>query len=209
MLQRVYAAVRERPHLDGIKVISGPLEGVEISNNGAVDYLRETYRAGKRFYGWGQPGRPFPFDGVGYHLYAQQGYTADPVAHERAVRTVFTRYLDQMHTLVRAEEGRDKPLFVSEAGWNSDPDPKLVLARETFQANALRVGLDVLARDPLVELGVWFCTQDFYNGNQPRFYGLYRMGNTEPAGRKPAYNAFVAACRNRSSLSSNRRIPTR
>ena len=68
-------------------------------------------------------------------------------------------------------------------------------ARETFQANALRVGLDVLARDPLVELGVWFCTQDFYNGDQPRFFGLYRMGDAEPAGRKPAYNAFVAACR--------------
>ena len=194
MLQRIYAAVRERPHLDGIKVISGPLEGIEVSNNGAVAYLRETYRAGKRFYGWGQPGSPFPFDGVGYHLYAQQGYTADPVAHERAVRTVFTRYLDQMHALVRAEEGRDKPLFVSEAGWNSDPDPKLVLARETFQANALRVGLDVLARDPLVELGVWFCTQDFYNGNQPRFYGLYRMGDVEPTGRKLAYSAFAAAC---------------
>ena len=77
MLQRVYAAVRERPPLDGIKVISGPLEGLEVSNNGAVAYLRETYRAGKRFYGWGQPGRPFPFDGVGYHLYVQQGYTAD------------------------------------------------------------------------------------------------------------------------------------
>ncbi len=195
MLQRVYAAVRERPHLDGVKVISGPLEGLEISNNGAVAYLRETYRAGKRFYGWGQPGRPFPFDGVGYHLYVQQGYTADPLAHERAVRAVFTRYLDQMHALVRAEEGRDKPLYVSEAGWNSDPDPKIVQAREVFQANALRVGLDVLARDPLVDLGVWFCTQDFYNGNLPRFYGLYRMGDAEPAGRKPAYSAFVAACR--------------
>ena len=134
MLQRVYTAVRERPHLDGIKVISGPLEGLEVSNNGAVAYLRETYRAGKRFYGWGQPGRPFPFDGVGYHLYVQQGYTADPLAHERAVRAVFTRYLDQMHALIRAEEGRDKPLYVSEAGWNSDPDPKLAQARETFQA---------------------------------------------------------------------------
>jgi len=195
ILQRVYAAVRERPHLDGVKVISGPLEGLEVSNNGAVTYLREVYRAGKRFYGWGQPGRPFPFDGVGYHIYVQQGYTSDPVTHERTVRAVFTTYLDQMHALIRMEEGRDKPLYVSEAGWNSDPDPKAVQARETFQANALRVGLDVLARDPFVELGVWFCTQDFYNGAEPRFFGLYRIGDVGSAGRKPAYDAFAAACR--------------
>ena len=195
MLQRVYAAVRERPHLDGVKLISGPLEGLEISSNGAVAYLRETYQVGKHFFGWGQPDRPFPFDGVGYHLYVQQEYTSDPIAHERTVRANFTRYLDQMHALVRTEEGRDKPLYVSAAGWNSDPDPKTVQARETFQANALRVGLNVLASDPLVELGVWFCTQDFYNGDQPRFYGLYRIGDVEQDGRKPAYSAFAAACR--------------
>ena len=195
MLQRVYAAVRVRPHLNAIKLISGPLEGLEINNNGAVAYLRETYQAGKRFFGWGQPGKPFPFDGVGYHIYVQQGYTADPLAHERGVRALFTTYLDQMHALIRAEEGRDKPLYVSEAGWNSDPDPKAVQAREIFQANALRVGLDVLARDPFVELGVWFCTQDFYNGAAPRFFGLYRIGDVGSAGRKPAYDAFAVACR--------------
>ena len=47
----------------------------------------------------------------------------------------FTRYLDQVHTLVRTEEGRDKPLYVSEAGWSSDPDPKTLQTRETFQAD--------------------------------------------------------------------------
>ena len=148
---------------------------------------------------------------MGYHLYAQQGYTADPVADERAVRTVFTRYLDQMHVLVRAEEGRDKPLFVSEAGWNSDPDPKLVRARETFQAQRARAwGSDVLARIRWWSWASAFCTQDFYNGDQPRFYGLYRMGDVETAGRKPAYNVLrgrlSAIC---SNLSSSRRTPTR
>ena len=60
ILQRVYAAVRERPHLDAVKVISGPLEGLEVSNNGAVTYLREVYRAGKRFYRMGSTGQAIP-----------------------------------------------------------------------------------------------------------------------------------------------------
>ena len=207
MLQRVYAAVRERPHLDGIKVISGPLEGIEVSNNGAVAFLRGTYRAGKRFYGWGQSGRPFPFDGVGYHLYAQQGYTADPVADERAVRTVFTRYLDQMHALIRAEEGRH--LDVSEAGWNSDPDPKLVQAGPFRRTRSCVSG-------SMSSPGI--CWWSWASGSAPRTsiteisldsmaYIVWVMSSQPDVSRPTARSRPCVS--DQSSPSSNRRIPTR
>ena len=194
ILQRIYAAVHARPVLDGIKLVSGPLQGLDENNNGAIAYLRETYRAGKLFFGWGKPGAPFPFDGIGYHIYVRQGYSAYPATHERSVRAQCTRYLDEMHALVRAEEGADRPVYVSEAGWSSNIDAKVVQAREAFQARALAASLDVLARDPLVEMGIWFCTQDFYAGTNQQFYGLCRIGEVGPAGRKPAYASFKAAC---------------
>lgn len=200
ILQRIYAAVRARSSLSGIQLVSGPLQGLDENNNGAIAYLRETYRAGKRLFGWGQAGAPFPFDGIGYHIYVRQGYSAYPAVHEQSVRGQCTRYLEEMHALVRAEEGVDKPVYVSEAGWSSNIDAKVVQAREIFQARALTAGLDVLARDPLVAMGVWFCTQDFYAGTNQQFYGLYRPGEghtsyARPAGRKPAYAAFQAVCR--------------
>ncbi len=206
ILQRIYTAVHaqpkvgSRPALDGIKLVSGPLQGLDENNNGALSYLRETYRAGKRFFGWEKGGVPFPFDGIGYHIYVRQGYSAVPATHEQSVRAQCTRYLRDMHALVRAEEGADKPVYRSEAGWSSNLDAKMVQAREAFQARALAAGLDVLARDPLVAMGVWFCTQDFYAGTNQQFYGLYRMGEGHTsyarlAGRKPAYAAFEAACR--------------
>jgi len=200
ILQRIYAAVRARPSLNGIQLVSGPLQGLDENRNGAIAYLRETYRAGKRFFGWGEAGAPFPFDGIGYHIYVRQGYSAYPAVHEQSVRDQCKRYLEEMHALVRVEEGADKPVYVSEAGWSSNIDAKVVQARETFQARALTAGLDVLARDPLVAMGVWFCTQDFYAGTNQQFYGLYRPGEghtsyARPEGRKPAYAAFQAVCR--------------
>ncbi len=62
MLQRVFEQVRD---LD-VTLVSGPLLSTEDGND-AADYLPKVYRAGKKLFGRGQPGVPFPYDGVGYH----------------------------------------------------------------------------------------------------------------------------------------------
>jgi hypothetical protein len=195
LLQRIYSAVRARPDFQHIKLVSGPLQGLQINNNGAVHYLYNTYQAGKQWLGWGQPSSPFPFDGVGYHIYVREAFDPDRVQQERAVRTTYSRYLDAMHRLIRQEEGQDKPLYVSEMGFNSRIEAKEIRRRETFQANSLRVGLETIFDDPLVELGVCFCTQDFSTGSGEKYYGLYRPGTLTPDNRKPAFHSFRAFCR--------------
>jgi hypothetical protein len=194
MLQRLHAAVRARPELQEVKLVSGPLQGLESNRNAAVYYLQSTYRAGKQWFGWGQAGRPFPFDGVGYHLYVREAYTPDEEQQARSIRTTYRRYLDAMQQLIRQEEGRNKPLYVSELGWNSCVEPVEKQRRETFQARSLGIGLEVVTYDPLVELGCCFCTQDFATEAGEMFFGLYRMGEPTPDRRKPAFYAFQAFC---------------
>ena len=79
-------------------------------------------------------------------------------------------------------------------GWNSRIDQRLLRRHEDFQANCLRAGLETVCSDPLVELGIWFCTQDFVTGSGEHHFGLYRAGRLSSDGRKPAFDAFKAVC---------------
>ncbi len=190
MLQRIHAGVRAKPELDHVKLVSGPLQGLQDNKNAAVFYLYSTYQAGKEWFGWGGNDMPFPFDGVGYHIYVRGAYTPNREAQKRAIQSMVRRYLDAMHRVIRQEEGQDKPLYVSEVGWTSNVDWRLIQKREEFQAHSLTVGLAAVVADPLVELGCYFCTQDFSISAGDRFYGVYRQGRPVPHARKLAFQAF-------------------
>jgi hypothetical protein len=194
ILQKIYSAVRDCSELDRVKIISGPLQGLEGNNNAATGYLQDTYSAGKAWFGWGQDGIPFPFDGVGYHLYVESAFSRNQGQQDRAIRTTCRQYLNEMHRVIRKEEGEDKPLYVSEVGWTSNVESWLVQQREQFQASCLRTGLKTVLADPLVALGFWFCTHDFRVPGMDQFFGLYRMGEPTPEARKPAFQAFRALC---------------
>lgn len=194
MLQRIWDAVRARSELNHVKLISGPLQGLQANNNAAAYYLQSTYRAGKRMFGWGRDGQPFPFHGVGYHLYVRQEFNPYRQQREQAVRVTCARFLGAMHRVIRQEEGQDKPLYVSELGWSSTVENRELRRREEYQADCLRTSLETLMHDPLVELGVWFCTLDFKTRSGNAFYGLYRAGDPTPDGRKPAFQAFRKTC---------------
>lgn len=194
MLQRLYSAIRSRPQLAHVRLVSGPLQGLEANRNAAVTYLQRTYRTGKAWFGWGQPGVPFPFDGIGYHLYVKEAFVSDLAQHEHAVRAACRRYLDGVKQVIRQQEGSDRSLYVSEMGWNSRVEDQEVRRREAFQATSLRAGLETLIADPQVAAGFWFCAQDFGTATQPIYFGLYRPGQAGPASRKPAFNTFKALC---------------
>ena len=187
ILQRIYEAVRHDPDILHVKLVSGPLQGLEINCNAAAGYLQHAYRYGKAQFGWGSPGVPFPFDGVGYHLYIMEGRNAVWPAQEEAVRAMYHRYVGDLARVIQEEERRPKPLYISEIGWHSHED-------EQFQAQNLSLGLNLVAEDPRVSLGFWFCTQDFGSNGGRKWYGLYRPGDLTPTNRKPAFNAFRAAC---------------
>jgi hypothetical protein len=203
MLQRLYTAVRQHPELEQVHLVSGPVQGLESNRNAAVTYLLRTYRAGKAWFGWGRPGMPFPFDGIGYHLYVEGGFVTDQARQERTVRTTCRRYLAGLQQLIRQEEGRDRPLYVSEVGWSSRLEVRVnrrreelleIRRREAFQAGCLRAGLQTLVADPQVAVAFWFCTQDFGTATRPIYYGLYRPGKPGPRTRKPAFYAFREVC---------------
>ena len=190
LLQRVHSVVKGDPALAQVRLVSGPVQGLTVNNNAGAAYLRAAYQEGKRRFGWGQPGRPFPFDGVGYHLYVAEEFKGflSPAARQQELRDVYARYMGGVRDVIRAEEGRDKPIYLSEIGWHSNRNP------EEFQAEALREALGMVLADPSVQLGVWFCTQDFGPPDSNFFYGLYRPGPLNAAGRKPAFEAYKAIC---------------
>jgi hypothetical protein len=79
-------------------------------------------------------------------------------------------------------------------GWNSRVEPREYRLREEFQASCMRAGLATVCSDPLVELAVWFCVQDFSTQTGDMHFGLYRAGGLAPGTRKPAFHAFQAFC---------------
>ncbi len=110
MLQQIYDAVRAQPELNAVRLVSGPLQGLAINHNAAVVYLQAVYREGKRRYGWGQDGKPFPFDGVGYHLYVVEEYDAalSPQAAQEELRAAYDRYVKELRSVIREQEGREQ-----------------------------------------------------------------------------------------------------
>jgi hypothetical protein len=190
MLQAIYRKVKLEVGIQDVMLISGPLQGLEVNGNVApTTYLRQTYQYGKQAFDWGQPGRPYPFDGVGYHLYIKQEFNPDWDAQEQGVRNMLRSYVDEMLSVIHQAEGLDsaKQLYASEIGWPSNADTQ---EEKEFQARNLSLALDLLVGDPAVALGVWFCTEDFDPGR--KFYGLYHMGNVTSAGRKPSFAAYKA-----------------
>lgn len=177
MLQVIWERVRADPLTAGVRIVSSPLQGLD-TGNGARDYLRRFYRAGKRRFNWGQAGVPFPFDGVGYHLYIAQ----NPPNPAQDVPAKYNQFTVELRQVIADEEGAGKPLFVSEMGWQSS-------IGEARQAECLRAGLRCLLNDPAVALGVWFCTRDW-----DQSWGLYREGDLSPVNRKPAYGALQGLC---------------
>ena len=192
MLQAIHDEVRGTYGLGDVTLVSGPLQGLLINGNmSPTNYLRQVYQYGQTRLGWGQAGRAWPFDGVGYHLYVHEGYNPDWSSQERAVRQTYREYVDGMLRVVRTHEGPSsrKQLYISEIGWPSNRD---TAEEKEFQARNLNLALGLILDDPAVALGIWFCTEDFAPGH--KFYGLYQMGRVTPEGRKPAFGTFKSVC---------------
>ncbi len=181
MLQAVHQAVRSDPGLSHIRIVSGPLQGLDVNNNAGAEYLNRTYAEGKLRYGWGNPGVPFPFDGVGYHLYIAEGERGNV---SQALRAKYDSYMKRLREVIQAAEGGLKPIFISEIGW-ADPG-----GLEHLQQEAMQSACEAILSDPSVALGIWFCTQDF--PGKP--YGLYRQDGLSPGQRKGIHNRLAAIC---------------
>ncbi len=181
ILQRIHQAVKSDPAIAHARLVSGPLQGMDNNGNAGARYLAHVYKAGKRFFNWGQPGSPFPFQGVGYHLYIAEGERANV---RQALRDKYNHYLGEVRAVIREHEGRDKPIYLSEIGWANDG------ALDHLQHEAMEAAVDAILTDQSVALGIWFCTQDF--PGKP--YGLYRSGELSSANRKANHAVLRVLC---------------
>jgi hypothetical protein len=184
--QRVYTAVKAEPALAHLIVVSGPLQGFANNQNAAAGYLLRVYWEGKTRFGWGQEGTPYPFDGIGYHLYLNDRYYLDPAAQAAALTARYHRYIDQMQTVIQEAEGQPRSLYLSEIGFTSRT------GEEETQAENLHTLLTLVEQDPTVALAIWFAVQDFPLAGKVQTYGLYRSGALAPANRKPSFAAYQA-----------------
>jgi hypothetical protein len=194
MLERIYHEVRKYPDFAHIKLVSGPVQGTTDNQNGsAKGYLRDVYAFGRDKLDWGKGNKPFPFDGIGYHMYVEENLDREQEAHWKAIRETYGKYLGQMRDTIRAcGDVPSRPLYVSEMGWYTNKGP------EDRQAECLPFALELLITGPWnVNLAVIFCTQDWgpRETDQPKWYGLYRPGPLGESGRKPAHKAVRLFCR--------------
>lgn len=189
ILQAVHDAVRSDPSLNHIRLVSGPLQGLDVNNNAGAEYLRRTYEEGKSRYGWGEGGVPFPFEGVGYHLYIAEGAREQV---RQAVQEKYHRYMTKVRDVIQTAEGARKPIFISEIGWENPGD------RDDLQQEAMNGAFDAILADETVALGIWFCTQDF--PGKP--YGLYRQGGLHQGQRKAIHDRLRDICRHERELTT-------
>jgi hypothetical protein len=176
LLARAYAALRTAAG-DGVQVISGGLFGHDIggSRTTGAGYLRATYEAGRRLAGWEAMRErygSYPLDGVGYHLYVDQGGPA-------SARTL-SAYLDDVRRASAAYEGRAeaKAMHVTEFSWPSDG------VGEALQAQNLETAYEAFRRAGDVARGYWGAVYDIPGA--PPYAGLVR-GDGSP---KPAFEAY-------------------
>lgn len=162
-----------------VQVVSGGLFGHDLGGFGTgpagVDYLNSTYDTGinrtgkfawaKRTYG------QYPLDGVGQHIYINQGGALST--------TWFTTYLDWVQGAVKRWEGASKPTWLTEFGWTQPA------VSEATQASNLGQALSVIKKKPYVAHALWFQNDD---GGPGFAYGLFRGDGS----KKPAQAQFRA-----------------
>ncbi|MGI8905129.1 MAG: hypothetical protein ACR2IE_01405 [Candidatus Sumerlaeaceae bacterium] len=192
MLQEIYMNVKYRDaHVSDptwqVTIVSGPMFTHDISGDGDLGntYFTSTANAGKN----GDAAIPsldwnnvktltgsYPYDGIGYHIYARQGSTD---AADISAR--LDLHLDSMMSAVDTIEGTSahgKKFWISEIGWGSNhvtPDG---------QAANLDTALNLFRSDARVQMATWFCLADFDPGNQ---YGLHTDNALLVSQRKPAW----------------------
>jgi hypothetical protein len=122
----------------------------------------------------------YPFDVVAVHPYPETFIDPDPIQPgQRGLDDVLN---DRVKIYMDYYGDGDKPVWLTEMGWNSDH-----VSRQ-YQANYLKSSYELIDREvPYVERYFWFKYEDFIiNPDYPDYWGLV----TQTYERKPAWEAY-------------------
>ena len=179
MLAHCHSQVRYYNNIS-VQIISGGLFGHDIAgftwSGSGAQYLDSTYNVainhtGKFAWTMATYGS-YPLDGVGQHIYINQG---------GAVSTSwFGTYLDYVRNVVTAWEGAGSPkkTWLTEWGWTT------ASVSESTQANNINNSFNVIKGRSYVACAVQFQLEDNAPGNM--YYGLFRPNLT----KKPSWTQF-------------------
>lgn len=149
-----------------IPLISGGLFAFDATT--ADDYLVATFENGKWF-----DKRAVPVQGIGYHLYIDQG---GPVEAQK-----IHRYLDTLRTTTRTNRCETLPFWITEIGWSTKS------VSDEVQAANLSTAYDACnARDD-VQSAIWFQRIDIPPAGLA--FGLLRADGS----KKPSWDASKQA----------------
>ncbi len=155
-------------------VISGGILSHDVGGvlDSGADYLSLTYSKGERYAGW-QAGK-YPLDGVGQHLYIDQGRATTGNNLTNAISALRAAYLNY--------EGGSTPkrTYVTEIGWAATAD----IASQKIQADNLQIAYVTFKNSQVVARAYWFFIQDIPSAGL--LYGLVDAGGV----RKPAFSAY-------------------
>jgi hypothetical protein len=175
-----------------VTLVSGALFTFDANSGG--QYINDTYWYGKNVFAWDwthQNAGAYPLDGFGQHLYVAQG-DSDVNTINGAMTNNLNDFWNNIYTY---EDDPNKKIWVSEFGWESN------VYGESFQAQNLTTGFNLLQADVRVALSLWFTLSDFPGGN----WGIYYMGSYLPSDQKQSYAAF----KNRNSCAFTTGISTK
>lgn len=160
-----------------VTLVSGALFTFDLNTGG--QYINDTYWYGKNVFAWDwthQNAGAYPLDGFGQHIYVAQGDSSAAI-----VSSAITNNLDGFWNGVYVyEDDPNKQIWISEFGWETG------VYGESFQAQNLTTGFNVLQADARVRLSLWFTQSDFPGGD----WGLYYMGTYLPSEQKQSFAAF-------------------
>lgn len=179
MLTHCHSQVRYYNNIP-VQVISGGLFGHDIAgftwSGSGAQYLDSTYNVCINYTGkfaWTLAAYgSYPLDGVGQHIYINQGGALST--------SWFGTYLDYVHNVVTAWEGggSTKKTWLTEWGWTT------ASVNETTQGNNINNAFNIIKGRSYVLCALQFQLDDNVPGNM--YYGLFRPNLT----KKPSWTRF-------------------
>lgn len=145
-----------------------------------ADYLCNTYVMGQSKAGWGSGA--YPLDGIGQHLYIDQGTVTSSTkisAYLQDVRSAYVKF-EGSSTLKKTE--------ITEFGWVADPSSSTYQTEAANQAQNVQTAYGTFHKTSYVTRADYFIAQDV--PERSVFYGLVDGDGTT---YKPAFSAYQTA----------------
>jgi hypothetical protein len=145
-----------------------------------ADYLCSTYQMGRSKAGW--RAGAYPLDGIGQHLYIDQGTLTSS--------TKVNAYLQDVRAAYLAFEGTTttKKTEITEFGWVADPSSPTFATDAANQAQNVQTAYSTFRSTSYVSRADYFTAQDVPEGSI--FYGLVEGDGTT---YKPSFSAYQTA----------------